>query len=49
MDPLNKLAVTKVIYANRRSGGVHRAHNTNVFAWADHMIQKPGHVYIIKP
>mgnify|MGYP000852449411 FL=1 len=49
LDTLDKLAVTKVIYANHGSGGVHRAHNTNVFAWADHNIQKPGHVYIIKP
>ena len=49
LDTLEKLAVTKVIYANHGSGGVHRAHNTNVFAWADHNIQKPGHVYIIKP
>lgn len=49
LDTLEKLAVTKVIYANRGSGGVHRAHNTNVFAWADHTIQKPGHVYYIKP
>lgn len=49
LDTLDKLAVTKVIYANQGSGGVHRAHNTNVFAWADNMIQKPGHVYFIKP
>ena len=49
LDTLEKLAVTKVIYANHGSGGVHRAHNTNVFAWADHTIQKPGHVYILKP
>lgn len=49
LDTLDKLAVTKVISANHGSGGVHRAHNTDVFAWADNMIQKPGHVYFIKP
>lgn len=43
--------VTKVVAANAGSGGVHRAQQVNLFAWADgqHPIQKPGHVYVIKP
>lgn len=36
-----------VIRENTHSGGVHRARDTNVFAWAD--IQKPGHVYRVDP
>ena len=32
---LEKGIVNKVIEANTGSGGVHRAHNRNVFAWAD--------------
>ncbi len=43
--------VTKVVGANAGSGGVHRAQQVNLFAWADgaQPIQKPGHVYVIKP
>jgi hypothetical protein len=53
LDTLAKGVVTKVVGANSGSGGVHRAHDTNVFAWADYSggrpIQKPGHVYAIEP
>jgi sugar lactone lactonase YvrE len=47
-----EFVVTKVISANHGSGGIHRAHNVNLFSWADYIpqdIQKPGHIYIVKP
>ncbi len=40
-------AVTKVVGENMAAGGVHRAYNANVFSWAD--IQKPGHIYVVRP
>jgi DNA-binding beta-propeller fold protein YncE len=54
---LEKGIVDKVISANLGSGGVHRAHNLNIFSWADYQrpladpqnIQKPGHVYVVQP
>ncbi len=35
LPSLERGIVNKVIAANSGSGGVHRAHNVNVFAWAD--------------
>lgn len=37
--------INDVIGENTAAGGLHRAHDVNVFAWADSNIQKPGHVY----
>lgn len=39
---LQKGIITKVIGANSGSGGVHRAHHQNVFAWADSTRGRPG-------
>lgn len=45
--------VNKAIEANTGSGGVHRAHNRNVFAWADSTLPGPGRkgggVYLLTP
>jgi DNA-binding beta-propeller fold protein YncE len=37
--------VTDVVGKNRHAGGIHRAHNTNVFAWADLTAGGTGRVY----
>jgi sugar lactone lactonase YvrE len=40
--------VTKVVGENiGSSGGLHRARNTNTFAWAD--VQRPGRIYRVDP
>lgn len=56
LTTLDKAVVTKVVSANKGCGGIHRAHNANVFSWADYNqsyegqpIQKPGHVYVVRP
>lgn len=36
-----KGVITTVISANSGSGGVHRAHNANFFAWADSTVRRP--------
>jgi len=36
-----------VIGTNRNSGGLHRAHHVNSFAWAD--VQRPGRIYRVDP
>lgn len=53
LGTLNQAIVNKVIEANTGSGGVHRAHNRNFFAWADSTLPGPGRhrggVYALTP
>jgi DNA-binding beta-propeller fold protein YncE len=47
IDTLETGSVTKVIGENQHAGGVHRARNRNVFAWADLSSGGSGRVYRI--
>ena len=38
---------SRIIGRNRAGGGLHRARDANVFAWAD--VQRPGRVYKLEP
>jgi sugar lactone lactonase YvrE len=40
--------VTQGIAAFRESAGLHRAHDVNVFAWADSQANQSGTVYTVK-
>lgn len=42
LPSLNKVIINKTISANSGSGGLHRAHNANVFAWAGTPRSKNG-------
>lgn len=44
LSTLERAIVNKGIFANAGSGGVHRAHNANLFAWADSSRGKRGSV-----
>jgi hypothetical protein len=48
LDTLQTGSVTKVIGENQQAGGVHRARNRNVFAWADLTSGGRGRVYRIE-
>jgi hypothetical protein len=41
--------LTDPVSAFRDSAGLHRAHDTNVFAWADSEANATGTVYVLKP
>ncbi len=41
--------VTDVVGKNKHAGGIHRAHNANVFAWADLTAGGTGRVYRVSP
>jgi sugar lactone lactonase YvrE len=41
--------LTQTVGAFSESAGLHRAHDTDVFAWADSQANGPGTVYTLKP
>ncbi len=41
--------VTDVVGKNKNAGGIHRAHNANVFAWSDLTAGGTGRVYRVSP